>query len=480
MTQQYDYTAVDFESAVEALKDFIRNDPARLAKWPDLTEGSQGMLLLELIAYLHEMISQYLEHMVSEQHLATAILPESIFRIAKSLGYPIPGPSAASVDVQLTIAPAQAADIAVPAFNKTIAGMPFSYLGGDIIPAGDLTKTIAVSQGTWLRSQTISSGEQFQRIVITAANMATGSVSVLVDNEAWGLCGAQGVTAQNLSDAGPVDEVYELYRNEAGETMVLFGTGVTGKIPPRGSVIEVVYLTTLGGSGMCGAGAWNDETLAWTAAETGQAISATMLNAQAASGGTDEPTGEALKRNLIPWLRSVQAGTTIDALEALCVAFTDPALGRVAKVQVKLLSANQLANTVRVWVAAALDEQDLTQASAALKAALLAYLEPRQLITVELTVEDVNLVPTNLSVRVRLKTGASRTTAATAINAALAELFNVHNIEIGQAVRLSDMYAALEAIPAVDSALILSHTTDITCSDGEALQLGTVTISWGI
>jgi hypothetical protein len=79
------YTSRDFNS--------IKNDLINYAKiyypntYKDFNDASFGAMMIDMIAYVGDIMSFYVDYQTNETLMDTAILEESVVRIAKQLGY---------------------------------------------------------------------------------------------------------------------------------------------------------------------------------------------------------------------------------------------------------------------------------------------------------------------------------------------------------------------------------------------------------
>lgn len=469
------YAPREFDTIRTALIDQIESVPEYQAVWTDYTEGQPGIILLELIAFLGELLEYSLDFRVQELYLDTAELRESVYRIAKSFGYPIPSPSASSVDVVLDFGETFGVDLTLPAMSVTVGGKAFYYAGGGTLAAGDSTVTVTFSQGELLGLSGTGDNSAYQEFDLGDGKIPFGSVSCDVGSEEW-------TRLDNVALGTYDQKAFELYIDEEGNTKALFGNQYNGKKPPTAVTISFSYLETEGQSGNVGASAFeNDSTsYSWYASEVAKNVAADMSNASPAAGGTDGLNYTNLKRTLLSWLRAVNAGVTEDAITALALAFSDPTYGSVTKCTPHLTVACCSANWVYLWVAVADTGYSLTTASTALKAAFLEYMNLRKIITVEYFVRDPSFVTVNLALQVKATTGSSQTEVETLVAAAIRELFSNDVIEIGEDLYLSDLYDAVHDVEQVEYAIFTGLTGNVEADGelGECLHLGTITVTF--
>lgn len=164
---QIDYTARDFAtiraSLIKHVQNFFPND------WQDFTESNLGMCILELVAYVGDQLSFYLDRVVNELFLPTVVQRANAINLVSLLGYTPRSVAAASTPIQMRLDVAQTGIVTVPAFTtfQDEGGETWEFLENTEIPIGrTLTTSIQVtgeimgtsSGGTTYSLKTVNSG----------------------------------------------------------------------------------------------------------------------------------------------------------------------------------------------------------------------------------------------------------------------------------------------------------------------------------
>ena len=99
--QVIDYLARDYDSFRQALVNLI---PAKLPEWTDRSEADFGIVLLELNAYMADILSYYQDRIANEAFLGTAQERASVIQHLRLIGYEMAGaaPAAARLSVLVT------------------------------------------------------------------------------------------------------------------------------------------------------------------------------------------------------------------------------------------------------------------------------------------------------------------------------------------------------------------------------------------
>jgi hypothetical protein len=185
-----------------------------------------------------------------------------------------------------------------------------------------------------------SSGEAVQMFDLKEVRVSSSTVQIFVDNgtdfEEW-------AQVPHIMDFGPSDKVFEVYTAGSGTVTVVFGDGISGKIPTKESTIKAKYVAGGGTIGNVSAGA----ITAWGIIPTGADPEAdirniTVTNPDAANGGLDPESNDSIRYNAPRALRSLNRAVTLQD-------FTDLALSvdRVAKAN----SIGGSRNSVTIYMA---------------------------------------------------------------------------------------------------------------------------------
>jgi len=149
---QIDYTARDYAAIRTALfkhvQNFFPND------WKDFTESNLGVCILELVAYVGDQLSFYLDRVVNELFLPTVVQRANAINIVSLLGYTPRTVSAASAPVQMILDVPQSSTVTVPAwtFFSDEGGETWELLESTEIPAGRTDTTSITVTGEVLTS----------------------------------------------------------------------------------------------------------------------------------------------------------------------------------------------------------------------------------------------------------------------------------------------------------------------------------------
>jgi len=245
-----DYTSRDYTSLVNDLLTLI---PSYLPEWTDRSPGDFGIILLELFAYVGDVISFYTDRIANEAFIGTAQQRSSILNIATLLDYTPHGNVAATVGdvthpltggLQFTIAngtgPAPT-PVLIPQGTQVstlLIGTPIIFeTVADLWIYGDSVTTTINATGTGQANQQYYLGDTTGTIPWPTYNFTGGSgnQSVTVGGTTWTLAPSNSFVG--VPATGVASQVYTIVN---GNTM-LFGNGTNGQNPANAAAIVITY-----------------------------------------------------------------------------------------------------------------------------------------------------------------------------------------------------------------------------------------------
>src|SRR3954469_549440 len=95
-----DYTNRDYESLVASLLELAAQ---RLPEWTDHSENDVGRMLVDLFAYVGDVLCYYQDRIVGEAFLATAVERRSVIDLLALIGYTLSTPAPATAALHVTV-----------------------------------------------------------------------------------------------------------------------------------------------------------------------------------------------------------------------------------------------------------------------------------------------------------------------------------------------------------------------------------------
>src|SRR5688572_2318457 len=206
--QVIDYLARDYNSFRKALLDLI---PAKLPEWTDRSEADFGIALLELFAYMGDILSYYQDRIANEAFLNTAQERRSVINHLRLIGYEMAPASAASTTLNVIVGnnviqpfEVRKGDQFATKSSKDRKSVTFEYTGDKplvldpatmpFVPAKnpdgspllnfkEFENVIPVREGKTISNEAIgvSDGRPNQRYKLAQPNLLRGSLEIVVE-----------------------------------------------------------------------------------------------------------------------------------------------------------------------------------------------------------------------------------------------------------------------------------------------------------
>lgn len=473
-----DYTNKDFQSLRTAMLALARY---RLPEWTDQSPSDLGSLLVDLFAYMGDVVLYYQDRIANESFLQTAVERRSVLNMLRLVGYDLSAPvaSSAELSVVFNVPPAGSSTVVtIPqgaqfASTSTNGGTPqtFEYLEPDLTIDLSSDQVQARSDGKPVYSGLpvvqsaaqptailgSSTGEPNQMFAIPGTPVILSTLIVEV-NEGSGWVTWSRVDSL-LYSAGPdgtvtlsspEDRDYYVQFDENDVCWVLFGDGTYGMRPPVGT--NNIRATYRIGGGSAGNVPANSITVANTAIPLFNSVS----NPAAAAGGADhEDISHGVMFGPMAF-RSGQRAVTLSDYVALAQQ-----AGGVAKVRGGALNWN----VIQLYVAP--EGPTLTSVPESLRRSLISYFEDKRMAGTFVDVLDATAVPIDISIELvydaRYRPDAVRQAAQDAIE----DLLAFANVDFAQPLYLSDVYGRVEGLAGVSAMTV----TRFRREDSPTIQL---------
>jgi hypothetical protein len=250
--------------------------------WSDFAVASFGNVLLELYAFVGDVVGYYLDNQARESRLVTATQRKNVIALARMLGYKLHGAQAANAEVVFSLAQAASANVRIPAgtvvrTREVTEPVRFQLLSDVVIPAGAIQATGVVESSKTYVQLFDSRGLADLDIILDHTPYLDGSVAVSAANGTF-------IEKESLLGSGPNDRHFVVLVDQNDRATVRFGNGTSGA-PPTGTV-TVTYKIGGGAAGNVDAGRIVVVEGTFTDAH-GRAAQISVTNPEPASGGTD-------------------------------------------------------------------------------------------------------------------------------------------------------------------------------------------------
>lgn len=468
--KRFSYMARDYDSIV---KDCIERIKARYPDtWNDFYQDNMGVVILEVFAYVCDTLLFYGDRQALETYLPTATERQNIINIASAIGYRVAGASPASTQITFSIKDARDKDVTIPAGAHiyTRDGITFELISEVVIAAGDLEATGAARQGvTYTEILASSTGAVNQNYFVERQGVVS-IVSLHVGSIPW-------TPVDSLFEQDGDAAVYKAHLNSDGTAQIIFGDGVNGAIPPLGEDIRITYRVCNGAAGNVLAGSVTVMREIATDSD-GNRVSVSATNATAATGGADQERIEHIKNWAPKYYETQDRCVTQSDYETRAVYYDGGDAGRIAKCRAVVTEQTGAANVVTLYVLAYALGGGLGLAGEALKAALAAHISTYKMLTDWIEVEDGAVQEVDITGDITMLPGFRESSVKARVESALALLFDTEVRQMGQPLRISDLYGAIEGAEGVDFLELTTPLATITPTENTVLTLGAVSLTY--
>ena len=429
-----DYTSKDFAGFRRLMLDKKRET---MPEWTSESPNDFGVVLIELFAYVGDILSFYQDRIASEAFLSTATNRTSIVDISQTLGYRPTGTTAATVEVEFTTNDAVTIPAGTEISTETRIALEaaedpvFFETVEDLVFTEAATLAVQCVEGRTVNEDVgVSSGRIDQSFVLDRFPVIEGSPRIFVDE---GVGVVEWTYVERLIEATAAQNAFTTEEDSDGVITVYFGDNVNGRAPAGGAEITAEYRVGVGERGNTGP---NTLTELHSSNSAVQQTVTSLTNPNGASGGADQESARSIREN------APQAFLTQDRV----VSLADYTAIVEARPYVAKARADQVAyNTVGVFAApigggvlSTVRKEELTE-----------YLEDRKMSNITVLIDDPDYVDTNITVEVRVRDSYVRQQVTDQVEVALSALLEFENMDFEQFLPVSDVYNAVASVEGV-------------------------------
>jgi uncharacterized phage protein gp47/JayE len=475
---QVDYTSRDYASIREDLINLI---PLYAPEWTSRDSADFGIILLEMFSYMGDLLNYYIDRAANESFLTTASQRESVLRIANILGY-TPTDSVPST-VTLTFSNPTGAAIVVPALTQVASTTVVNGANTQIIFETNATISVPAAvgaspgqinvlatEGLTITDELVgnSDGTADQEFVLLEGSVISNSISVTVNDTVYN-------AVPYIIDAAGTDPVFYSTTDADEVTSVVFGDGVSGRVPPANSQILVTYRI---GGGTQGNVSANTITNILTNYSSGL----TVNNTAAASGGADIESTDSIRVNAPSSIRTINRAVSLRDYGDLAVQVTGVS---------KAIATSEVYTSVNLYIAPAGDpgadsEGVLTPVFNQLANRIGQFFIDKTPPNVTLTLFPPTFVEVNITATIQALPQYKQSVVKRNAETALAEILAFDNVNFADRISLHYVIEALAGASGVSYSNVTllaredgsqSGTNDAVFLVNEIPSAGTITIT---
>lgn len=461
-----DYTSKDWSAFVSSMLSYAS---VIMPEWDTSSEGDFGVMLVELFAYMGDILSFYGDRLTQESYLPTATQRLSILNLAQLLGYiPANGsPSTGIITLQNTtnspINVTSGTQVAT-SFNVS-ADQPIIYeTNTSITVNANSTNTVEVTQGITniMIPLGVSDGTAGQSFQIPQSNVEDGTTLVYISSNQSPV---QWNQVTFLVDSGPVDTVYSIFVDQNGMTNIQFGDNINGEIPPIGLTIYTTYTVGVGSLGNQPAGSVGVMITPVNGLLVPfQSAGSILYQSTQMSGGSDPETNDQIRANApLSYTTQQRAVSTQDfanlALQVPGVLVANAISNHSTSVALYILGPNYQA------------------ASTGLQSNVLAYFAAgRTLAGTTISIGTPDLVPVDIGsmgdqIQLQVLPNYNQGIVVQNVTTALQSLLSPPISTFGMLLQISSIYSTIMSVPGVSYAIVpLMTREDVSQANTNPIQ----------
>lgn len=471
----FDYANRDYTTI---RSDLLARASRVLPEWTDRDAGDFGMLMIDLWAYSADVMHYYIDRAAREAFLSTATQRESLLALADLFDYTPSKRTRSSGTV--VVANSNSTAVSVPRYTNFVVeydGTKYNaYNDSTVSVSASSTANVGVYEGTFTSNEVLtssSSGLTGQSYTLRYSGVVPDTVTLQVLEDGTNAKTYRKVGA--LSEYGAGDRVYVLAESANGYSIVRFGNGVSGYVPPTNSTIRVSYGTSNGSKGNFTA----NSVLGFSSSPS---TYLSVSSSTAFTGGQDDESIASLKQTVPSAISTQDRAVTLD--DFVNLAKKVPAVTKV--------HAEYSSGTVTVYPHVDRSSDYLTAAGSSqavttdLQTAVQNYLRPRALLGITVnSATSINWEALDISATVNVNERYITSWVEADVEAALDELFKFDNVTFGQRFTLGEVYRTILDVEGVDYAVVtlfdntggFAVETEINITSNALAKKGTIALT---
>lgn len=492
----FDYTSRDYLSIRD---DLLNRASSMIPEWTTRNRSDFGVLMVDLWAYMGDVLHYYVDRAAAESYLGTATKRESVLAIANLLDYkPLFQTSSTGTVTVSASDPNHSSTIVIPVntgfvspatdnypivyFTSTASASMGPSVASVVIPVAEgkyVSSELPVNAVT--RVAGVSNGLSSQRFNLYYSGAVASSVKVYV-KEGTVVGGTPTALeyfyTSNLSDALSSSRAFTLEVTADGITQVVFGNGVNGKIPTNGAEVTVSYRRGQGSNGNLPEGFISTY-------DAGSNITGTYVSSSSStSGGSDAESLESMRANIPLMFRTQDRAVSVQDFKDL--ALRAP---QVAKATCDATAAPNIMLYVTPYQPDYLAANGSTLSIPAdIRSGVLEYFAPRTVVGASVGVSPtVPLSAMDITVTVYVREQYVAQWVKEAVQDVIDSFFQFESVYFNQTMSVGEFYRAIHNVEGVDYANITRfrkssdsaqevYTTRVSGETG-LFRKGTVSVS---
>lgn len=473
----FSYTHRDYESARQ--EGLAKIPILSKGTWTDLNATDPGIVLLDYVHALVDMVQFYQDHNALESFLSTAKERKNIFRLAKQLSYKIRSAKGARVDVEFYTENVHGRTIFIPKYTKLKTNSkdnktPINYLTAEAAYINVCASSVSVPcmQGELVSTEYRGTGinryssdeDVNQSVTLQDKGIDIDTIEVVDDT------GFLWSPVDYLVFANSSDKVYESVLNEDGSITIKFGDGERGATPTPGDHLTITYVKTLGESGRTGAHTitvLNDSLLDIE----GNKVNVRVDNTESTTGGSEAQSDEDIVANAPGAIKAQDRAVTLGDFVALSKNID----GVEDAIALDINKAPDLClhHEVKVIII----PKEGSSANNSLLNTVYNYLYSRMVPATNLQVLAPNYVPINVAITVKKNPSYLEGGLDYSVKEAVESFFLSKNTALGESFNPNELISAVSSVSGVRFVTSIDPNSVVTVGQTSIVSLNELSIT---
>lgn len=469
-TFSLNYTNQDFYSMKDRLIQYSKEQFA--TKFNDFVESSLAIMLMESSCFLADMLSFKADQVANEVFIDSVAQIDNAFRLAKLVGFHPQPPVGSSAMFSARMNAVQTQDLYIDTPFKVQINSGNTAITYELFPADSLNRPIfdepiIIKQGQLINSNIVgvqgitytenftSLGDVNQEVVLTYLPVIFQSIRIYVNGNQW-------QQVEYFSAGQPQKEFRVEYGSNYG-AKVIFGNNQAGLIPPKGTIIQMIYRVGGGEIGNIVANYVNTTTLV-NLQGLPYSASVTLTNYTKGQHGYAGDSIDDIRLKLPRYLATQNRAVSPNDYKTLVDQFTTPYSGTSGKSTVALRTYGCSANIIDIYVLTRSGTDGLQIASNQYKYLLQNYINDLKMMNTYVVIKDGEVIPVEVVVSVVLQRHYQKfqEEIKNLISSKLTIFFNLANWDYGQPLKEVDILKALSDVSQPSSYDITFNTSSTT------------------
>lgn len=449
--------------------------------WTDLNATDPGIIILDYVHALVDMMNYYQDHQALETFLSTAKERANVFRLAKQLSYNIRSAKGATCTVTFETTLLYNFTIKIPKYTPIATASGITYLTSEDaflqpnqisidVPCtqGDM-KTINY-QGTGISRFSNVVGAANQYVQIVDDNIDIDSIRI-VEKDSQGNIIREWEPVDYLAFAVGNERVYQVELNPDNSVSIKFGDGERGMVPRETDLLSISYISTLAEEGRVTMNTLRN--LKTQIISDGKYIEFLVNNKHASVGGSSHQSTQEIKELAPGAIKAQDRAVTLSDFENLAKLVSGV---KDAKAYDTNIDPEIPYYEVRVYITPD-DISNIQGNESTLTTRVRDYLSSRIVPPTHLLVSMPSIKSVDITVEVEKANNATEGRVKYLVEQTIREYFleNVHNA--GDSFYPSDLIAAIYELSEVKRVLSMKPTDTVSAGSYQIISLGTMNVN---